>query len=218
MTTTATLPSRIRRRATATSIGLLALSLLIAAPAHAELWGEARLGAGLGSGHYEFEQGYVDEMRQPQIAHDEAGPLGVATALEGMGGYAVSPTVAFGLVGRLEITPYVEEIHPRYASLDLQFLTSVGPMLGYRPGKSVDLRLALEWVSTRWTGSRIDIGAVDNIFEFETVSGPGVLFSLGCCAEPGFGVATELHAARLSSEHQLFFPVALTVMATFASR
>jgi hypothetical protein len=208
----------MRERALFSNFGLALLSLTTAVPAHAELWGEGRVGVGLASGHYAFEKGYTRTTGESAVAHDEGGPLGLAFVLEGMGGYAVSPTVAFGLVGRVELTPYLENVSPRYASVDTHALVGVGPLLVLRPGKSLDLRAGMEWVSGRFAGSIQDIGAEDNVFDLEPVSGPGALLSLGCCSERGFGVAMEAHVARLQNDHTLFIPVTLTLMVTLATR
>jgi hypothetical protein len=192
---------------------------LTALPAQAEIFGELRFGTGLASGHHEFEANYFDnELRVSQVAHDEGGPLGVPIVLEGMGGYAVSRAVAFGIVGRVEVAPYFESVTPRYAQLNGHMLAAAGPMLVWRPDQVLDLRLAVEWVGARFIGSNIDIGADDNVFDFENLGGPGALFSLGCCSERGFGIAMEMHVARLTSEHQTFVPITLTLMATLASR
>jgi hypothetical protein len=134
------------------------------------------------------------------------------------GGYALSPTVAFGIASRVELTPYFEEVRPRYASLSMHLLAGVGPVLVLRPGKSLDLRLATQWVWGRFTGSTMEIGAEDNVFEFEPMSGPGGYLSLGCCADAGFGIAAEIHVARLTGDHSLFIPVTTTLVATLASR
>jgi hypothetical protein len=208
------------RRARATWVAKVVgvLATVGAAPAHGEPWIEGRAGAGLVSGPWQFEKAYVDASSVPQIALDEGAPLGVPILLEGMGGYAVSPTVAFGVVAHVEYAPYAESVHARYASLNGQMLASAGPLLVLRPGKALDLRLGLEWVAGRFVGSTQDIGAVDNVFEFEDVSGPGALFSLGCCAERGFGIASELRVARLTSEHTTFLPITFALMATIATR
>jgi hypothetical protein len=208
----------MRQRALFSSLALVLLLLATAAPARAELWGEGRAGVGLGSGHYEFEKGYTRATGEAAAAHDEGGPLGLAFVLEGMGGYAVSPTVAFGLIGRVELTPYLENVSPRYATVNTHALVGVGPLLVLRPGKSLDLRAGLEWVAGRFAGGVTDIGAEDNVFDFEPVSGPGALLSLGCCSERGFGVAMEAHVARLANDHTLFIPLTFTLMATLATR
>jgi hypothetical protein len=152
------------------------------------------------------------------VARDEGGPVGVAVVLEAMGGYVVSPTVAFGVYGRIELTPYLESVNPRYASVDSHLLTGLGPMLVLRPGQTLDLRLGLEWTTARFTGGQDDIGADDNVFELETPKGVGALLALGCCNERGLGIAAEMHAARLTSEHTTFIPITFALMATLASR
>jgi hypothetical protein len=191
---------------------------LLARPAHAQLWGEGRAGTGISSGHYEFEQSYRRLAGDEAVAHDEGGPLGIPIMLGAAGGYALSSTVALGIAGRIELTPYLEAIQPRYATLSMHLLAGVGPMLVLRPGKSLDLRLATQWVGGRFTGSSQDIGAEDNVFSFESVSGPGGYLSLGCCAEPGFGIAAEVHVARLTGSSSLFVPVTTTLVATLGSR
>jgi hypothetical protein len=208
----------MREYALFAGFGLVVSSVVTPAPVRAELWGEGRAGVGIASGHYEFEKGYTRATGEAAVAHDEGGPLGLAFVLEGMGGYAVSPTVAFGLIGRVEITPYLENVSPRYATVDTHALVGVGPLLVLRPGKSLDLRAGMEWVSGRFAGSIQEIGAEDNVFDIEPVSGPGALLSLGCCSERGFGIAMEAHVARLQNDHTLFVPVTFTLMATLATR
>lgn len=197
--------------------GFAAMSLVVTR-AHAELWGEARAGLGIASGHYVFEKGYTNDMNLPGVVHDEGGPLGVPVALGLIGGYAVSDGVAVALAVRAEVTPYAVRIEPRYTTLGGHLLLGVGPMLAFRPGKSLDLRLGLELATASFLGARALEDAEDNIVEIERVSGPGAVFSFGCCSEPGFGVASELRVARLVAAHTTFLPVSFTVMATLATR
>lgn len=208
----------MRERALFVGLVLSCSGFLVTSEARAEPWGEGRAGAGLGSGHWSFEKGYTDRNGVELVARDEGGPVGVAVVLEAMGGYAVSPTVAFGLYGRLELTPYLESVKPRYSSVDSHLLTGFGPLLVFRPGKTLDLRLGLEWTTAHFSGGNDAIGADDNVFEVETPKGVGALLSLGCCSEPGWGIAAEMHAARLTSDHTTFIPLTFALMATFASR
>jgi hypothetical protein len=194
------------------------MSLLAAPSAHAELFGEGRAGAGLGSGHFEFEKNYQNDMGFIVPAQDEGGPIGIPIVLEAMGGYAVSDSVALGLVVRGELSPYVVRIEPRYATIGAHLHAGVGPMLALRPGKSLDLRIAMEWMTAHpWGATEYQL-APDNVFELEALSGPGALLSLGCCAQRGFGIAAELHAAWLKAEHTRFLPVTFAVLATWATR
>jgi hypothetical protein len=201
-----------------TTRGLVLSTALISEPARAELWGEGRAGTGISSGHYEFEKPYRRLAGDEAIAHDEGGPLGIPIMLGAVGGYALSPTVGLGIAGRVELTPYFESVRPRYAEVSMHLLAGVGPTLVLRPGKSLDLRLATQWIWGRFAGSIEDIGAEDNVFDIEAVSGPGGYLSVGCCAEPGFGIAAEVHVARLTGNHTLFIPVTMTLVATLASR
>jgi hypothetical protein len=200
-------------------LGLLGVGAALLTPrAHAEPWVEGRAGTGISSGHYTFEERYRRLAGDEAIAHDEGGPLGIPIMLGAAGGYALSPTVALGIAGRIELTPYVESVRPRYAEVSAHLLLGVGPTLVLRPGKSLDLRLAMQWVWGSFSGSIQEIGAEDNVFDIRPVSGPGGYLSLGCCAERGFGIAAEVHVARLTSEHTLFIPVTTTLLATLASR
>jgi hypothetical protein len=185
---------------------------------NAKPWIEGRAGVGLTSGHYEFEKEYAGALTmQPGVAHDEGGPFGIAIALGVAGGYAVNEQVALGLSGRIELAPYLENINPRYASLDLHTLAAVGSTFAFRPAPSFELRVTPEWAFASFAGSSLDIGAEDNVFEFENLSGPGLGFSLGYCSAPGFGVSGSTNVVLLSSEHQMLSLLTFTVLASWSN-
>jgi hypothetical protein len=182
------------------------------------VWLEGRAGAGVTTGHYEFEKEYESaELGQTLNAHDAGGPFGIPIALGVVGGYGFGKQWALGLSGRVELAPYIESINPRYSSLDMHLLAGVGPALAYRPARSLELRLTPEWAFAEFTGSLEEIGAEDNVFEFEALSGPGVGFSLGYASAPGWGFATAANVAVLSSEHQSLALLTFTILASWSS-
>ena len=189
-----------------------------AAPASAQPWIEGRAGAGVTSGHFEFEKEYQSSTTgQPAIAHAEGGPFGIAIALGVVGGYALNRQFALGLTGRLELAPYVEEATPLYSTVDAHLLAAAGSTFAFRPTRSLELRVAPEWAFARFTGSTLDIGADDNVYEHENVDGPGLGFSFSYCSEPGWGFATAVNVARLSSEHTSFTLLTVTLLASYST-
>lgn len=181
-------------------------------------WFEGRGGAGLTSGHFEWEDEYTDSKTgQTAVAHDEGGPFGVAIALGAVGGYAFTKQMAAGVTGRIELAPYIENANPRYSSLTMHMLWAVGPTLAFRPAPSLELRIATEWAFARFTGSRQEIGADDNVFEFEPVNGPGFGFSLGYVSEPGWGFSTAANVVALSGEHTTLTAFTFTLLASYST-
>jgi hypothetical protein len=79
------------------------------------------------------------------------------------------------------------------------------------------LGASLEYTHAALATSGIDLGAVDNVYEPENVSGIGASLSLACCAEPGFGFAMAGRAAWLSGKHTVFIPVTFAVLATYST-
>ena len=191
----------------------LSFVLLADRTAHAKPYIEGRLGGGVTSGHYEFEKAYPTQDGVSAIAHDEGGPLGLAIGLGASGGFAFDERWAVGLGARIEIAPYLEEIRPRHSSVTTHLLVGVGPAFAFRPTPTLELALNPEWVFLRFAGSTNDIGSPDNVFEFESMSGPGLGISLGHRWKSGFGLSLGLNVAALSSEHQTYFPLT-TVLAT----
>lgn len=201
-------------------IDVTVVACFVAYPDHAEAkpWLEGRGGIGVTSGHFEFEKEYTDQKTgQTAIAHDEGGPFGVAIALGAVGGWAVNEQVALGLTGRLELAPYVEDVNPRYASVDSHLLAALGSTFAFRPARSFELRVAPEWAFARFTGSIQEIGASDNVFEFESVSGPGLGFALGYCSAPGWGFSAGTNVALLSGEHTKLTLLTFTLLASWSS-
>jgi hypothetical protein len=186
--------------------------------ATAEPWLEGRAGAGITSGHFEWEDEYtVSKTGQTAIAHDEGGPFGVAIALGAVGGYALNHQFAVGLTGRIELAPYIEDANPRYASVTTHALWAVGSTFAFRPVRSLELRVAPEWAFASFAGSRQEIGADDNVFEFEGVNGPGLGFSLGYCSEPGWGFSTAANVVVLSGEHTNLTALTFTLLASYST-
>ncbi len=181
-------------------------------------WFEGRGGAGVTSGHWEWEGEFVDsETGQTMIAHDESGPFGIAFGLGAVGGYALNRQFALGLTGRIELSPYLEEAHPRYGSVEMHLLWALGSTFAFRPVRSLELRIAPEWAFARFVGSRTDIGADDNVFEFENVNGPGLGFSLGYVSEPGWGFSTAANVVVLSAEHTHLTTLTFSLLASYST-
>jgi hypothetical protein len=186
--------------------------------AHAKPWLEGRGGLGVTSGHFEFEKEYFDsQLGQEVIAHDEGGPFGVAIALGAVAGWAVNERAALGLTGRIELAPYVENVQPRFSTVDSHLLTAIGSTFAYRPARAFELRVAPEWAFASFTGSTLGIGADDNIYEHETVNGPGLGFALGYCSAPGWGFSGATNVALLSSEHTKLTLLTFTLLANWSS-
>lgn len=187
--------------------------------AKAKPWLEGRGGFGVTSGHFEFEKEYFDsKLGQTAIAHDEGGPFGVvAVALGAVAGWGVNEQAALGLTGRLELAPYIEDVNPRYASVDAHLLAAVGSTFAFRPARSFELRVTPEWAFARFTGSTQDIGAVDNVYEHESVSGPGLGFALGYVSAPGWGFSGGTNIALLSNEHTKLTLLTFTLIASWSS-
>ena len=186
--------------------------------ASAKPWLEGRGGLGVTSGHFEFEKEYFDSKTgQTAIAHDEGGPFGVAIALGAVAGWAVNEQAALGLTGRLELAPYIENVSPLYSTVDSHLLAAVGSTFAYRPARSFELRVAPEWAFARFTGSTQGIGADDNVYEHENVSGPGLGFALGYVSSPGWGFSAGTNLALLSSEHTKLTLLTFTLIATWSS-
>ena len=188
------------------------------AAASAEPWFEGRAGAGVTSGHFEWEDEYVvADTGERAIAHDEGGPFGIAFGLGVVGGYAVNRQTALGITGRIELAPYIEEAKPRYASLTMHMLWAVGSTFAFRPAPSLELRIAPEWAFARFVGSRTEIGADDNIFEFEGVNGPGLGFLVGYQSAPGWGFSTAANVVLLSGEHTKLTALTFTLLASYST-
>lgn len=187
--------------------GVVSFAMLASGTAHAEPYVEGRLGAGVASGHYDFEQGYTTEEGFSAIAHDEGGPLGIAFELGASGGFAFDERWAVGVGARIQLAHYLEEIRPRHSSVTSHLLAGIGPVFAWRPSPTFELALAPEWVFLSFAGSTNDIGSADNIFEFDGMSGPGCGFSLGQRWRSGFGLGLQLNVAALSSDHQTYFPM-----------
>jgi len=187
------------------------------AHAYPKPWIEARAGVGVVTGQFEFEKSYDDANGQSQVAHDEDRAVGIAIALGVEGGHVFSQELALGLFARLEVAPYLVEVKPRYSTVNGHALAAFGPALLYRPTLSVEVRLAPEWAFARFIGSRTDIGAYDNVFEFESVNGPGASLSAGTRWQAGWGVAASANVAVLSGAHTHFTPMSLTVLAGWSS-
>jgi hypothetical protein len=200
------------------SLAVFAVVATLPGVASAGPWFEGRAGAGLASGHFEFEKEYVSMTTgEPAVAHDEGGPLGVALGLGAVGGYGLNRQFGLGLTGRVEIAPYIEDVNPRYASIDLHTLAAIGSTFAFRPARSIELRIAPEWAFADFAGSIQEIGAEDNVFQFETMSGPGLGFSFGYCSEPGFGFATATNMVFLSGESTSFSLVTFTLLANWST-
>lgn len=181
--------------------------------AYAAPYVEGRVGAGVASGHYEFERGYTTEEGYAAVAHDEGGPLGIAFDLGASGGIAFNERWAVGVGARVQLAHYLEEIRPRHSSVTSHLLAGIGPVLAFRPTPTFELALAPEWVFLSFAGSTNDIGSSDNVFELDAMNGPGCGLSLGQRWKSGFGLSLHLNVAALSSEHQTYFPVT-TVLTT----
>jgi hypothetical protein len=203
-----------------TGIRRAAFVLVFAWPglASAGPWIEGRAGAGVTSGHFEFDKEYESAtFGGTAIAHGEGGPFGIAIALGVVGGYALNRQFALGVSARVELAPYIEKVTPLYSTVDAHLLAGVGSTFAFRPARSLELRVAPEWAFARFAGSTLDIGAEDNVFEHENVNGPGLGFSLGYCSEPGWGFATAANVARLSSEHTSFTLLTVTLLASYST-
>lgn len=201
-------------------VGSAACAAVVAWPGQASAgpWFEGRAGAGVTSGHFEWEDQYIDaETGERAIAHDEGGPFGIAFGLGAVGGYAVNQQTALGITGRIEIAPYLEDANPRYASVDLHLLWALGSTFAFRPARSFELRVTPEWAFASFAGSTQDIGADDNVFAFEDVSGPGLGFSLGYQSAPGWGFSTAANVVVLSGEHTKLTMLTLTLLASYST-
>jgi len=183
----------------------------------ARVRGAGRNGAGVVTGNFEFEKDYRSASGESLVARDEGRVLGIAVGAAAELGVAFDSRLAVGAFARLEIAPYVIEASPRYSSVNGHVLTAFGPSILYRPEPSFELRLAPEWTFARFVGSQTDIGAEDNVFEFENVSGPGVQLSLAYRSESGWGVATVTDFALLSGTHTHFTPFSLSLLAGWSS-
>jgi hypothetical protein len=201
-------------------LGLSTLLFGMGAGGHARaegLYVEGRVALGIATGHYEFEHAYQSEDGYPAVAHDEGGPIGIAIDVGATGGFAFDDHWALGAGARVELAPYLTEVKPRYSSLSTHALLGFGPVLTWRATREFELALAPEWIFASFAGSRFDIGATDNVYEFEGLSGPGCGFSLGQRWASGFGLALGVNVAALSSEHQTFIPVSTTLATSFST-
>ena len=186
--------------------------------ANAKLWFEGRGGLGVTSGHFEFEKEYLARKTgQTAIAHDEGGPFGVAIALGAVAGWSVNEQAALGLTGRLELAPYIENVSPRHANVNSHLLAAIGSTFAFRPARSFELRVVPEWAFARFTGDVQAIGADDNVFEHENVSGPGLGMALGYCSAPGWGFSAASNVALLSGEHTKLTLLTFTLLASWSS-
>ena len=186
--------------------------------ASAKPWLEGRGGLGVTSGHFEFEKEYFDSQTgQAAIAHDEGGPFGITIALGAVAGWGVNELAALGLTGRLELAPYIEDVNPRYSTVSSHLLAAVGSTFAFRPAHSFELRATPEWVFARFMGETQLIGADDNVYEHENVSGPGLGFALGYVSSPGWGFSAGTNLAVLSSEHTKLTLLTFTLIATWSS-
>jgi hypothetical protein len=181
-------------------------------------WVEGRGGLGVTAGHFEFEKEYFDgKLGQTAIAHDEGGPFGVAIALGAVGGWAVNERAALGVTGRLELAPYLRDVNPRYSSVDAHLLAAIGSTLAYRPARSFELRVVPEWAFASFAGSTQEIGASDNVYEHDSVNGPGLGFSVGYASAPGWGFAAAGNVVYLASEHTELTLLTFTLLASWSS-
>ena len=106
------------------------------AAASAEPWFEGRAGAGVTSGHFEWEDEYVvADTGERAIAHDEGGPFGIA----------------FGLAGS-ELISYFAEwrtlVNAESIGLAFGFSALVGVFFGFYPARKaarLDPIEALRW-------------------------------------------------------------------------
>lgn len=193
------------------------LVLAVARPAAANPWLEAQAELGLVSGHFEFEKPYRTYDGFEAVAHDEGGPLGVAVGLGGIAGFHVGSKLGLGLFPRVEIAPYLEHARPRHASVTSHLLVGVGPVLAFRPSPELELRFSTEWAWASTQGGVTDIGADDNVFEHESLSGPGAGLSLGYVSAPGWVFGLTGRAALLDSEHISFTPLWFSIFAGWST-
>jgi hypothetical protein len=181
-------------------------------------WIEGRAGAGITSGHFEYEGEYFDpKMGQTVRFRDEGGPFGIAIGLGAVGGYALDRQFALGLTGRIELAPYIEGAHSRYASIEMHMLYALGSTFAFRPAKGLELRIAPEWAFASFAGSNAEIGAADNVFEFEGVNGPGLGFSMSYVSEPGWGFSTAANVVALSGERTTLTALTFTLLASYST-
>lgn len=201
------------------SCGLLAafLTVLSTTPAGAKPWLELRAGPALTSGHFEYEVPYRTEDGFDTAVGGNDGPIGVGLDLDGIAGISIGSELGVGLLGRLEFAHYVKQINLAYDTGRDQLMLGIGPTLALRAWKSMQVGASLEYAHAVVAMSSIDIGAVDNVYEPESVSGVGASLSLGCCAEPGLGFAMTGRAAWLAGKHTQFIPVTVAILATYSS-
>lgn len=196
----------------------LVLSAVVSAsPATASPWLELRAGPALTSGHFEYEAPYrtVDGFDAMAVGHD--GPIGVGLDLDGIAGIPIGSELGVGLLGHVEFSHYAKTLDLAYNSGREHLIFGIGPTLALRPGRSVHLGASLEYTHAAFAMSTIDLGAPDNVYEAESVSGVGASLSLGCCAEPGFGFGMTGRAAWLTGSQTEFIPVTLAFLATYSS-
>jgi hypothetical protein len=96
-------------------------------------------------------------------------------------------------------------------------LAAVGSTLAFRPARAFELRVTPEWAFARFAGSTQAIGAWDNVYEHENVSGPGLGFALGYVSAPGWGFSAASNVALLSGEHTTLTLLTFTLLASWST-
>jgi hypothetical protein len=199
------------------SAAVVILALVWTAQAKASPWFELRAGPALTSGHFEYEAPYRTEDGADAVTGGQDGPIGVGLDLDGIAGWSLGPELGVGLLGHAELSHYAKQIELGYDTGRDHAVFGIGPTLALRPGRSVTVGASLEYTYAAIAMSSIDIGAADNVYSPESVSGVGGSLSLGCCAQPGFGFGMTGRVAWLTGKQTEFIPVTIAFLATYSS-
>jgi hypothetical protein len=199
------------------SAAVAILALVASTPAKASPWLELRAGPALTSGYFGYEAPYRTEDGAEAVIREHDWPIGVGLDLDGVVGWSLGSELGVGLLGHAELSHYAKQIEVSYNTGRDHAVLGIGPTLALRPGRSVTVGASLEYTHAAIAMSWIAIGAGDNVYEAEGVSGVGGSLSLGCCAEPGFGFGMTARAAWLTGKQTEFIPVTIAFLATYST-
>lgn len=154
---------------------------------------------------------YTDELNP---GFGVSGPITLETDLNGTGvalggrfGYAGSRYWAIGAGPSVGLMGFGSTKMLGASQIDMAVASGVVLDLRIRPlGDGLFVGPSVGWTRMRFTGSTNDIGSADNVYEFETLTGPEVGVVAGW-TDGLLGVSAEVGYQHLSSEHGEWHPI-----------